>query len=64
MEVRVISYLEEYSRELRVEFDSLIDRSLNDGDMQAGIEATTIGEKIKDLRGIISKLIAGHKKHL
>lgn len=64
MEARIAGYLEEYARELRVEFDALIDRSLNDRDDQAGKDAEIIVDKIKDIRHIIKRLADERSRHL
>lgn len=55
MEAKIVTYLEEYARELRTELDALMDRSLNDGDNRAGDEALEIGLKIRDIKGIIKR---------
>lgn len=64
MEVKIISYLEEYARTLRLEFDALIDRSLNDSDDEAGKQAEALVGKIKDIRGTIKRLVHEKEKHL
>lgn len=63
MEARIVGYLEEYARELRVEFDALMDRSLNDRDEQAGKDAEAMVVKIKDIRHIIKRLADDRVKH-
>lgn len=64
MEARIVGYLEEYARELRTEMDALMDRSLNDGDENAGVEAIAIVGKIKDIRHIVKRILDEREKHL
>lgn len=64
MEARIMGYLEEYARALRVEFDSLMDRCLTDRDTQAGVEAEAIVRKIKDIKHIIKAIAYERAKHL
>lgn len=64
MEARIAGYLEEYARGLRGEFDALMDRSLNDRDEQAGKDAIDLVAKIKDIRGIIKRMVDERTKHL
>lgn len=64
MEAKIAGYLEEYARHLRIDFDALMDRCLNDRDSAAGEQSLELIAKIRDIRHIIKMLADTRTKHL